>query len=115
MNIEKREDWKRATLVELHLADCKDQQKQIALSYEEKAEFRDQVCAYERDAAWDEGTLLSEDEQLAYTFKNFLSKKYLAKIQKKVVEYEKFLAEPRSSWLQLLRRSFSMTGSQRNG
>eukprot|EP00961_Rhodomonas_salina_P178039 2401114-Rhodomonas_salina.1 len=86
MNIEKPEDWKRATLVVRHLEDCKDLHTQIALSfalnepvgksyhlddvqrwilsvfsYEEKAEFRDRVCAYERDAAWDEGTLLSED------------------------------------------------------
>mmetsp|Transcript_46581 Transcript_46581/g.110374 ORF Transcript_46581/g.110374 Transcript_46581/m.110374 type:complete len:122 (+) Transcript_46581:114-479(+) len=118
MNIEKPEDLKRATLVARHLADCKDLHTQIALSFalnepvgksyhqdevqcwilsvfsdEEKAEFKDQVCSYERDTAWDEGTLLSEDEQLAYAFKNFLSKKYLVKIEKKVSEYEKFLEE----------------------
>eukprot|EP00961_Rhodomonas_salina_P027925 377732-Rhodomonas_salina.1 len=123
---EPRELWKqRATLVARHLADCKDRHTQIALSFalndpigksyhrdevqrwilsvfsdKEKAdsEFRDQVCANEKDAAWDEGTvtLLSEDEQLAYAFKNFPSKKYLAKIEKKVSEYEKFLEERHS-------------------
>eukprot|EP00961_Rhodomonas_salina_P059103 794230-Rhodomonas_salina.1 len=106
MNGDLKEDWKRATLVVSHLADCKDQRTLIALEFalkeplgksdEQQAEFQDSVDAFSTALHVQEGEKLTKDKVKVYEFEAFLKKKYLKKIDKRVDDFRAFLGDQRN-------------------